>query len=95
MTSYLLLESDLQNITNLSGGSGICLSFSSFLAALRFDIFKDTSLAEAIPPATAEALLFINPILGIAAVSFFVAAVILWYKRDSELKRIRQESRTI
>ena len=95
MKSLLLVESDLQNITNLSGGAGVCLSFASFLGALRFDIFKDTALAGAIPPETAEALHFINPILAFSAISFLIAAGVLWYKRGTELKRIKNESRTI
>lgn len=95
MTSYLLLESDLQNLTTLSGGSGVCLSFGTFLGALRLDLFKDTSLAEAVPQATADGLAFVNPILGVLAVSFIVASGILWVKRGSELKRIRSESKNI
>ena len=94
MTVYLLTESDLDRVGDLSVLAAAFSSLATFFGGLWIDLYKDTKLAENVPAATQEALGFVQPLIGLLALLFAIAAIFFWVKRGTLQSEIKRDSRS-
>jgi len=94
MTVYVLTESELDRLGDLTGLSAAFSSAATFFFGLWLDLLKDQSLASSIPPGTKEALRYVDPLLVILAVFFAGLAAIFWFKRHNHQSKIKHDSKS-
>ncbi len=92
MRCYSVTESELKQINLANIAITAFSSTGSALLAFWLDIFKDTILSEKVPEVAQTAIGYVQPILLILGIGFWVAAgAALWWRRDM-IKLIKQES---
>ena len=94
MTVYVLTESDLDRVSDLGFLAAGFTAGATFFGGLWIDLYKDSKLAAQIPASTAEALDFVQPLIGGLTIVFLLAAIMFWFKRGSLQSRIKSGSRT-
>lgn len=93
MKCYAVTESELKQIGLANLAVTICFGIGSGLLGLGIDIFKDTTLADSVPPNANVVVNTVQPILFIFGIVFWLAAAALWFWRRDMLSLIRKESK--
>ena len=95
MKHYTVFDSDFDSIGTQDLGFSVCLALSSFCFAFGLDIFKDTQLAENVPPETKVVLSYIQPALLVFAILFGVGAALFWLRKRSTIQKIKDDCKVV
>jgi len=92
---YSVTESELQQIGLANLATTFTSSVGFGLFAFWLDVFKDTTMAEEIPPNAALILDYVRPITLIGAIVFWIGAIGFWLWRRGMISTIKKEANDI
>ncbi len=92
MRCYSVTESELKQIGLANLGITAFSSIGTGMLAFSLDIFKDTVLAGGVPESAKVALSFVQPVLLIGGIAFWVFAIFAIFWRRDMIKIIKHES---